>query len=546
MNRLEKVLKEALVQAFKNSFNLVVEDIMLEIPKNSLLGDYSSNVALRYAKTLKTKPQIVANKLKEELLAFSLPVHKIEVAGPGFINFYLKESALASCINVVIEKADRYGENKTGAGQKVLVEYVSVNPTGDVHVGHSKAAAWGDSTTRLMKASSYEVLREFYINDGGNQIDNLGESLLSRYLELFDLDYPMPTDGYYGPDIIEIAQDIKDCDGDKWLTVDQKERLEYFKTEGTKRELEKIQEVLSRFGVTFDSWISEKKIREDGRIEEVIERLHKAGFLYEEDGALWFASTRYGDDKDRVLRKQDGSYTYLAPDIAYHAYKIERGYSKLVDLFGADHHGYVARIKAALQALGNDSDCLEVDLVQMVRLLKDGTEVKMSKRTGNVITLSELIEDIGVDPLRYFFCSRDVSSHLDFDLDLAVKQSADNPVYYAQYAHARICSILKMAPSFKKQEVYSLLTHEKEVELLKLNTDLPNEVASAAKTRGPKTISNYIQLLAQAFHAFYGLCKVIDSKNPKLSNERCGLLLACKITMKNALNLIGVSAPEKM
>jgi len=548
MSELETKLKLTIKDAFKKAFSLDVEEnnIIIEIPKNVDQGDYSTTIAMRYAKQLQNNPRVIAEKLKEELLNSSLPIEKIEIAGPGFINFYFQKSALANVINTVLDLDSKYGENNIGQGQKVLVEYVSVNPTGDMHVGHSKAAAWGDSLTRLMKASGYDILREYYINDAGSQIDNLGHSLLSRYLELFGIDYPLPEDGYHGPDIIEIAKDIKKDDGDKWINADEDARIQYFKEEGTKRELAKIKAVLERFGVEFDSWMSEKKIRSEKRVEKVIKTLEEKGLTYEQDGALWFKSTDFGDDKDRVLRKRDGLYTYLTPDIAYHAYKIERGYPKLIDLLGADHHGYINRMKAALQALGNPKDCLEVDLVQMVRLMKDGEEVKMSKRTGNAIALYELIDEIGVDPLRYFFCSRDVSTHLDFDLDLAVKQTSENPVYYAQYAFARVCSILRTAPAFERKEKYDLLKEQKEIDLLKLINEFPNEVAGAAKTRSPNKICNYIQKMAQAFHAFYEACKVVNPNNLELTNQRVGLLLATKITLRNAFNLIGVSAPEKM
>ena len=548
MNEIEAKLKQEIKRALLSTFGLEVEEnnIVIELPKIKGQGDYSSTVALRYAKELKSNPRLVAEKLKDYLDSSSLPLEKIAVAGPGFINFYFKNVALANIINTVIEKNDDYGQNQSGLGQKVLVEYVSVNPTGDMHVGHSKAAAWGDSVTRLMKASSYDVLREYYINDAGSQIDNLANSLISRYLELFNIDYPLPEDGYHGADIIEIAKNIKKDEGDKWVNADPNERFLYFKEEGTRRELQKIKNVLTDFGVEFDSWVSEKKVRSEGRVEKVIETLKTKGLTYENDGALWFKSTDFGDDKDRVLIKKDGLYTYLTPDIAYHAYKIERGYPKLIDLLGADHHGYINRMKAALQALGNPKDCLEIDLVQMVRLMKDGQEVKMSKRTGNAIALSELIEEIGVDSLRYFFCSRDVSTHLDFDLDLAVKQTSENPVYYAQYAYARICSILKAAPKFEKQKEYGLLNEPKEIALLKLISEFTNEVSGAAKTRSPNKICNYIQRLAQAFHGFYESCKVVNPANMDLTNQRVGLLLATKITLKNAFYLIGVSAPEKM
>ena len=546
MNKIEQGLISSIEVAVQKLYDQTLEDgmIMIEIPKDSTKGDYSTNIAMRLTKLLRKNPQMIAQELVKEL-ENTKGVKSIEIAGPGFINFWMKSDSLGDVINTVVEEGTKYGHNNSGNGQKILVEYVSANPTGTLHLGHARGAAWGDCITRLLNASGYDCLREYYINDAGNQIHNLGLSLYARYAEQFGRTVELPEDGYHGPDVIEISKVVASEQGDKWL--DKPEGwLEFFKTEGKRLELEKIKRDLNYYRVGFDSWISEQSLYDEGRVEKAITKMVDMGLTYEQEDALWFKTTEYGDDKDRVLRKSDGSLTYLTPDIANHEYKFERGYTKLVNLWGADHHGYICRMKAAMQALGHDKDALEVDIIQMVRLVENGQEVKMSKRTGNAITIRELCDDIGVDAARYFFVSRAVDTHLDFDLGLARKQTNENPVYYAQYAHARMCSILRQAPEFKKKDSYSLLVEEKEVALLKHINEFPGVVADAALTRSPNKICNYIQKLAAYFHSFYGAHKIIDDTNPALSNERLGLLIATKNTLASALDLIGIAAPEKM
>lgn len=546
MNKIEQGLISSIEAAVQKLYDQTLDEgvIMIEIPKDPSNGDYSTNIAMRLTKLLRKNPQIIAQELVKEL-ENAKGVATVEVAGPGFINFRMKSDSLGDVINTVIDEGMNYGHNDSGKGTKILVEYVSANPTGDLHLGHARGAAWGDCITRLLNASGYDCLREYYINDAGNQIHNLGLSLYARYAEQFGKKVELPEDGYHGPDVIEIAKIVAKEQGDKWL--DQPEGwLEFFKNEGKRLELEKIKRDLEYYRVGFDSWISEQSLYDEGRVQKAIDKMVDMGLTYEQDGALWFKTTEYGDDKDRVLRKSDGSLTYLTPDIANHEYKFERGYTKLVNLWGADHHGYICRMKAAMQALGHDKDALEVDIIQMVRLVENGQEVKMSKRTGNAITIRELCDDIGVDAARYFFVSRAVDTHLDFDLGLARKQTNENPVYYAQYAHARMCSILRQAPEFKKQDSYTLLTEEKEIALLKHINEFPGVVADAALTRSPNKICNYIQKLAAYFHSFYGAHKIIDETNPELTNERLGLLIAAKNTLASALDLIGIAAPEKM
>ena len=521
--------------------------VMVEIPKENSNGDYSTNIAMRLTKILRRRPQEIASEIKEELLKRLDIVSSIDIAGPGFINFWLKKDAMANIINTIIDQGDAYGSSDAGKGLKVLEEYVSANPTGPLHCGHARGACWGDSVARIMKKAGYDVTREYYINDAGAQILNLGKSLLGRYRELFGLEFSLPEDGYHGPDVIEIAKQIKEEYGDKYLNMPEEEAVEEFMNLGKKLELDRIKNDLAYYGCEFDSWISEKWILSQGKVNDAVNKMKEMGLLYENEGALWFASSKYGDDKDRVLVKSDGYYTYLTPDIANHIHKFERGYQLLVNIWGADHHGYIPRMKAAMKALGYDPDNLQVDLCQMVRMVENGQEVKMSKRTGNAITLRELIDDIGLDCARYFFLSKALDTHLDFDLTLARTQSNDNPVYYVQYAYARICSVLKQAENgFKRKDSYSLLSDPKEVDLLKHIASFTDTVADSAINRSPNKICNYVQKLATYFHSFYGACKINDKNNPELSNERLALCEATRITLKNALYLLGVSAPEVM
>lgn len=547
MNQIETNLKKALADAAKKAFDteVEIEKIVIEIPKDKSHGDYSTNLAMQLTRLLKNNPRVIAEALQQNLDMEAAAIEHCEIAGPGFLNFKIKNTSLAQIIKTVLAQGDNFGHNETGNHERVNVEYVSANPTGDLHLGHARGAAWGDSITRLMKASGYDVTREYYVNDAGNQIVNLGKSLQARYREYLDLPFVLPEDGYHGEDVRKIAVKLAQTYGQTYAEEND-ENLKFFKEKGIAFELDKIKCDLDNFRVHFDVWSSEQKIRDDGKVEKALEVLHEKGLTYEQEGALWFKTTQFGDDKDRVLRKTDGSYTYLVPDIAYHKDKLDRGFDLLVDLLGADHHGYIPRLKASIQALGNDPEKLQVDIIQMVRLVENGEEVKMSKRLGNAVTIRELCDEVGVDAVRYFFVQRAVDTHLDFDLGLARKQSNDNPVYYAQYAHARICSILRQAPDFKEATNYDLLTHEKEISLMKYINEFTNVVSDAAKTRAPHKVCNYIQKLAQHFHSFYNACKVIDPEHEALSAQRLALLKATRITLKNALFLIGVDAIEKM
>jgi len=545
---LKNFIKTATLNAFNNEE--FVNDIVVEIPRDAKIADYSTNIAMRLAKPLKQNPMDIATKIVEELNKIAVGIETIEIARPGFINFKMKKSALGNVINDIFEKGDDYGRNNVGKGVKLDYEYVSANPTGDLHLGHARGAAWGDSVTRLLNFSGYDCLREYYINDAGNQINMLGRSLIARYFELFGRgdEMPIPEDGYHAQDIVEVAKIIAAKDGDKWLNADPDERMNYFKETGKTLKLEQIKKDLEFFRCEFDSWIHETFFYQDNnkRINDCLKVMKEKNLTYEQDGAIWLKTMEYGDDKDRVLVKSDGSLTYLTPDIANHVYKLERGYTKLVNLWGADHHGYVARMKIALKALGYPEDCLEVDLEQLVRLIDNGQEVKMSKRTGNAISMRELAEDVGVDAARYLFVCHALGEHMDFDIGLAKKKTNENPVYYAQYAYARSQSVLEKGGNFEKSENYELLTDQKEVDILKTLNDFVDVVSDAALTRMPNKICVYIQRLAGYFHSYYGSCKINDAENKELTNERLCLVKAVSIVMKNALNLIGVSAPNKM
>lgn len=540
---VEIKLKTSIQQALKEAgADIELDKIIIERSKDKTHGDYATTVAMQMAKTLHKSPRDIASLIVEKMNCDI--VDKIEIAGPGFINFFMKADSLSQIIKVIIDKGDKYGESQTENKDKINVEFVSANPTGDLHLGHARGAAIGDCICRLYEKAGYDVTREYYVNDAGNQINNLAKSLRVRYHEaLGDFSLEFPEDGYHSDDLKKLAQIMVDEVGDKYLK-DSDESFEYFKRRGTELELNKLIDDLKMFRVHFDVFSSELAIRNAGKVDKVLEDTKK--YQYTEDGALFIRTTDFTDDKDRVIIKSDGAYTYLLPDIAYHQDKLQRGFTKLVDVLGADHHGYIERMKSALQMLGYGKDVLDVELIQMVRLLKNGVEYKMSKRTGNAVSMKELCEEVGVDAVRYFFVSRASTSHLDFDLDLASKMESTNPVFYAQYAHARICAVLEKAKDMEFDYEGKALKEEKEIALLKILASFPKEVAQAAEQRAPYKITNYIQKLATAIHEFYSDCRVIDESKKEETASRLALCLASKIVMKNALETIGVSAPEKM
>ena len=547
MDKIENKLINTISQAVKSKFDLDLNEgmVMVEIPKDKANGDYSTNIAMRLTKQLGRKPQDIARELVEELSKSDL-IEKVKVAGPGFINFVVNKGELTNIITTIINKGHEYGSQDKYKDVKVDVEYVSVNPTGDIHPGHARGAAVGDSLTRMMKKMGYQVTREYYVNDAGNQIDNLGKSIYVRYHELFNVDMPMPEDGYHAKDIYDIAQAIKDVDNDKYLNMPYEECKDFFKEYGTKFELEKLKKDLELYRVSFDVWTSEKTLYSRGLVQQALAKLKENDMLYEADGATWLKTKQYNDDKDRVIIKSDGSYTYLTPDIAYHLDKFNRDHEYLIDILGADHHGYVPRLKAAIQALGYKPENLDAIIVQMVRLIKDGEEFKLSKRSGKAIALRDIIEEAGVDATRYFFVSKAPNTQMDFDIDMAVKQSNDNPVYYVQYAHARMSSILKNDIQYEILDSYNLLKEDKEISLLKHLNIFPDTIAECVEFKEPHRMCNYLYKLAQLFHSFYNDCKVIDKDNIELTKQRLALVKACQIVLSNGLELIGVSAPDKM
>ncbi|WP_039075171.1 arginine--tRNA ligase [Bacillus sp. MSP13] len=527
-----------------------IPNVVLETPKDKTHGDYSTNMAMQLARVAKKAPRQIAEEIVAHFDKGKASIEKLDIAGPGFINFYMNNHYLTKLIPSVLKAGEAYGETNIGNGERVQVEFVSANPTGDLHLGHARGAAVGDSLCNVLSKAGYDVSREYYINDAGNQINNLALSVEVRYFEALGLEKPMPEDGYRGEDIIAIGKRLAEEYGDRFVNEDESERLAFFREYGLKYELEKLRKDLENFRVPFDVWYSETSLYQNGKIDKALEAIREKGHVYEEEGATWFRSTTFGDDKDRVLIKKDGTYTYLLPDIAYHKDKLDRGFDKLINVWGADHHGYIPRMKSAIEALGYENGTLEVEIIQLVHLYKNGEKMKMSKRTGKAVTMRDLIEEVGLDAVRYFFAMRSADTHMDFDLDLAVSTSNENPVYYAQYAHARICSMLRQGEEQGLKPAadldFSHVQSEKEYDLLKTIGGFPEAVAEAAEKRIPHRVTNYIYDLASALHSFYNAEKVIDPENEEKSRERLALMKATQITLNNALQLIGVSAPEKM
>ena len=553
MNIIEKV-KSTLIEEIKASIekaNLAedIPEIKVEIPKDTKNGDYSTNIAMVLTKIAKRNPREIAQAIVDNLDTSKANVKQVDIAGPGFINFYLDNQYLTAVIPEAINKGDKFGCAEESKNTNILLEYVSANPTGDLHIGHARNAAVGDSLANILIAAGYNVTREYYINDAGNQITNLARSIETRFFEaLGDTSHEMPADGYNGKDIIEIGKDLANKHPEMKDYSDE-ERLKTFRKLGVDYEMDKLKKDLADFNVHFDNWFSETSLYENGAIDNTLAKMNELGYTYEADGATWLRTSDFKDDKDRVLIKKDGNYTYFTPDTAYHYNKINRGNDILIDLMGADHHGYINRLKASLETFGVDSDRLEIQIMQMVRLMQDGVEVKMSKRTGNAITLREIMDEVGIDAARYFLTMRSPDSHFDFDLELAKEKSQDNPIYYAQYAHARICSILKQA---KEQGVevtaeadFSTITNEKAIDLLKKVAEFEPTIESAAESRAPHRLTNYIQDLASAFHKFYNAEKVLTDDAEK-TKAHIALVDAVRITLHNALALVGVSAPESM
>ena len=548
MKDIVTCLKEIIVNALKKVFDLdiKIEEVIIESPKEKTHGDYSTNIAMRLAKTLHNSPVNIANKLLEGLN--DELIEKVEIAGPGFINFFIKKLSLTSTIKEVLTLKDDFGKSDIGHKEKIMVEYVSANPTGDLHLGHARGAAYGDALTRILSFTNYDILREYYVNDAGNQINVLAKSLYSRYKEALGQEINVEEIGYQGKDVIKLAKDIALKEKDKYLKIDIDEATNYFKDLGTKLELDKIKKDLDLFRVGFDNYASERSLYSSHKVLDTLNKLKESGYTYENEDALWLKTTAFGDDKDRVLIKSDGSYTYLLPDLAYHKDKFDRGYNHLVNLFGADHHGYIIRLKAGLKILGYNPDNLEILIIQMVRLIDNGEEVKMSKRTGNAVTIRELCEDIGVDAARYFFLSRPLDSQFDFDLGLARKSSSENPIYYIQYAGARMYSVLEKANEYKINclDNYNLLTSEKEIELIKVLEEFKKAVSEASINKEVNRLTSYAYKLASHFHTLYNDEKFIVKDESELTLQRLALVKASLIVLKNTLNLLGIEVKKSM
>ena len=516
------------------------DKIIIDTPKLENNGDYSTNIALILTKKLKKPPLEIANLIKENINSNIFA--KVEIASPGFINIYLKKERLYQEINKILTEGKNYGKNNLGNNKKILLEYVSANPTGTLHIGHGRGATYGDNLSRIMSYCGYDVTREYYINDAGNQMNNLGISIKERYKELCNLPFNIPEDGYHGKEIVAIAKTIYDSYKEEKLT----ENIEYFKQVGLNVLMQQIKKDLDNYRVNFDVFTSEQSLYDKGEVENVLNQLKKNNDCYIKEDALWLNTSKYGDEKDRVIVKNDGNYTYFLPDIAYHVNKIKRGYQELIDVLGADHHGYINRLKASLEILGYDSSILNVKILQMVRLLKDGEEVKISKRTGKTITLNDLIDEVGINATRYFFASKSLDTQMDFDLSLAVKNSNENPVYYIEYANARIASLLN---NYKKEiaakEEYKTIEEPLAYTIMNKLLKFTDTIIVAAKKQQPHIICNYVYELTSLFHTYYSSTKFITD-DEEYTNDRIALLSAIKIVINNSLNLIGIIPREQM
>ena len=542
-------IKESLAEIFKNTLdnmniNKNLEDIIIEIPKDRNNGDYATNIALTLTKELHKNPMDIANNIIENIIDNNL-IDNINVASPGFINIKIKKDYLLNNITTILKENRDYGKSNYGNNEKINVEYVSANPTGTLHIGHGRGAIYGDNLSKILKTIGYDVTREYYINDAGNQMNNLGISIKERYKEICGQESNLPENGYHGKEIIDLAKKIYDIYDKSKLDSD----IEFFKQEGLTVLLDQIKKDLDYFRVNFDVYTSEQSLYDRGLVEKVLTTLRNKDYCYINEDAVWLKTTMFGDEKDRVLIKNDGNYTYLVPDIAYHLDKYNRGFSELIDVLGSDHHGYINRLKAAIQMLDKDPSILDIKILQMVRLIKDGEELKLSKRTGKTVTLMELIEEIGINATRYFFSSHSLDTQMDLDLDLAVQESNENPVYYIEYANARISSILNKN-RINKEELINIdkfitINNDTAYNILNKLYEYLDVVLSAGKKKQPHLIAKYCYDLASLFHSYYGQEKMI-TEDIVYTKERIALLTAIKIVLNNALDLIGILPREEM
>lgn len=551
---LRNIITSAIEQTIKNGDlpNEEIPDFIVEIPANKANGDYSSNVAMAGARVFKKAPRLIAESIVKNIDLSNTLFDRVEIAGAGFLNFFLSQKFYSEILRDVFACGENYGKSDYGSGKKILVEFVSANPTGPMHIGNARGGAIGDCLASVLDWAGYDVSREFYVNDAGNQIEKFATSLEVRYLQHFKDDIEMPEDAYQGADITEHAENfIKEFD-DKYVDVSSEERRNALVAYALPKNIAGLEHDLGRYRITYDKWFRESTLHNDGSVDKVIETLKEKGVTYEEDGALWFKASEFGNDKDIVLIRANGLPTYIVPDIAYHYNKlVTRGYDKAIDVLGADHHGYVPRMKAALTAMGIDASRLDAVIMQMVRLVRGGETIKLSKRSGKAITLNTLIDEIPLDAARFFFNLREPNSHFDFDLELAAKQSSDNPVYYVQYAHARICSILKKAAEqgvemrTPTDEEILLLNSQEEKDLIRHLSSLTGEIVNAAKSYDPAKITHYVIELATLFHKFYNAQRVmIDDEG--LMQARLYLCTAVKDTIKNILTMLKITTPEVM
>ena len=524
----------------------------VEVPADKSHGDFAANVAMVSAKTFRMAPRKIAELLLDAVSLDGTIFDRAEIAGPGFMNFFLQQKWFADVTETVLTEKENYGRTQTGAGKRALVEFVSANPTGPMHVGNARGGALGDSLAEILDWTGWDVQREFYVNDAGNQIEKFATSLEVRYLQHFDPSVEMPEDAYHGADITEHAENFIAENGDKYVSTDAKTRRDALVAFALPKNIAGLERDLKKYRIVYDNWFRESTLHQNGQVKWVVEELTKRGYTYEQEGAVWFKATDFGADKDFVLVRANGIPTYVVPDIAYHYNKLMvRNYDKAIDILGADHHGYVPRLKAALTALGADASRLDVVLMQMVMLMRDGEVVKLSKRSGKAITLVTLLDEIPLDAARFFFNTREANSHFEFDLDLAVEQSSQNPVYYVQYAHARICSILKnltaqnIHPRTCTLEELQLLSAPEEKELIRKLAQCPQEIINAAKNYDPARMTHYLMDVATLFHKFYNACRV-QGEDEKLMQARISLCLATRIVLANLLKLLKITAPESM
>lgn len=549
--KIAAILKDTLDLCFKEgSLNeMPMPEFVIEIPNDPDHGNFATNLAMAMARGQRSSPRRIAETIIAHLIDGDRLIERAEIGGAGFINFFVATEQWHNQLSQILELTDDYGRNQLGGDEKIMVEFVSANPTGPIHLGHGRGAALGDSLCRILEFSGYDVSSEFYVNDGGQQVAMLGESIYSRWRQHSDPSYPFPPDGYQGDYIQELALDLAEERGLDGL--DTREAVELLSKLGKERMLKEIRECLANFKVSFDLWFKESSLYSSGKIDRTLQLLENKGLLYEEDGAVWVTTSLFGDDKDRVLRKKDGEFTYFATDISYHLDKWERGFKRVINIWGADHHGYVNRVKAALMAEGLPDGWLEVLLIQLVKLWEGGAEIRMSKRSGRYVTLQELVDDVGVDSVRFVFLMKDHNSPLDFDIDQVKRRDSENPVYYVQYAHARICSIFRKAaernlhlPEDPGLFVARLVLDE-ETALIRKMAEFPSLIEEVVTVLEPHRLTHYLTELASSFHRYYNHHRII-TKNKDQSQARLLLALAVKIVIKNGLGLLGVSAPEAM